>query len=109
MKINWNRSLILGLVKLGILVVLDEESLHGYAIIKKLEEKSHNCCSVSVGSIYPALKELNKLGLIRGEKRVVKGRKRIIYEITKEGRDTLKEGLTKWNELNKATETLFRT
>jgi DNA-binding PadR family transcriptional regulator len=108
MKINWSKSMIMGLVKLGILAVLNENKLHGYEILKKLEEKSHGCCSVSVGSVYPALKELKKMNLISGEKKIVKGRKRIIYEITKEGRDALKEGLSKWGELNNATKKLFK-
>src|SRR3989338_1870147 len=91
MKINWCKSMIMGLVKLGILAVLNKNKLHGYEILKKLEEKSHGYCSVSVGSVYPALKELKKMNLIRSEKKIVKGRKRIIYEITEEGRGALKD------------------
>lgn len=108
MKIDWNKSFILGLVKLGILAVLNENKLHGYEILKKLEEQSHGCCSVSVGSVYPALKELKKMKLVISEKTIVKGRTRIIYEITKEGRETLKEGLKKWNELGNSTKQLFK-
>lgn len=98
---------MLGLVKLYILAILNENKRHGYEIIKELEKKTKGCCNVSVGSIYPALKELETMKLIKGNDKNVKGRKRIIYEITKKGKNALDEGIKKWHDLNDATKTLF--
>lgn len=98
---------MLGLVKLYILVIINENRRHGYDIIKELEKKTKGCCNVSVGSIYPALKELESMKLIKSENKNVEGRKRVMYEITEEGRDALKEGIKKWHEFNDATKALF--
>lgn len=98
---------MLGLVKLYILAILNENKRHGYEIIKELEKKTKGCCNVSVGSIYPALKELETMRLIKGNNKNVEGRKRIIYDITEEGKNTLNEGIKKWYEFNDATEALF--
>ncbi len=108
MNINWDRSLVLGLVKLYILAILNENKKHGYEIIKELEKKTKGCCNVSVGSIYPALKELEAMKLIKRNNKRVEGRKRIIYEIAEEGKNALNEGIKKWHEFNDATEALFK-
>lgn len=109
MNINWDRSLMLGLVKLYILAILNENKRHGYEIIKELEKKTKGCCNVSVGSIYPALKDLETMKLIKGANKSVEGRKRVIYKITAEGKNALDEGIKKWHEFNDATEALFNS
>ncbi|MFH1211265.1 MAG: PadR family transcriptional regulator [archaeon] len=108
MKIDWSRALMLGLVKLGILSVLNEGPLHGYGIIKKIEEKCKGCCKISVGSLYPALKELENKGLVKSRKKVFNGRKRVVYELTKEGEETLRDGLTKWCDFRRWSKDLFQ-
>lgn len=74
-----------GFLKLAILRLVAERPIHGYALIKEIERITSEDWKPSPGSIYPALQDLVKHGMI-----VVKedGRKRI-YEITPSGRAVL--------------------
>ncbi len=103
----WERSFMLGLSKLIVLSVLRNGPLHGYGIIKEIETKSDQCCSITPGSIYPLLREHEKDGLIVSHKSKVGGRDRVNYELTEAGRETLKEGLKMWEVFLKGTRNIF--
>ncbi|MBP2240367.1 DNA-binding PadR family transcriptional regulator [Cytobacillus eiseniae] len=53
-----------GFVQFAILHLLKEESMHGYQIMKELEERSNGTYSASAGTVYPALQELMEQQLI---------------------------------------------
>lgn len=54
-----------GFVQLAILHLLKEESMHGYQIMKELEDRSNGAYSASAGTVYPALQELLDKNLIK--------------------------------------------
>jgi len=72
--------------KLFLLRVLDGRSMHGYEIMKFLEERSHGFYKPSAGSIYPALRGLVK----KGYAAVVGGNGRNVYRITPKGKGYLR-------------------
>jgi PadR family transcriptional regulator PadR len=92
----WEKSFMLGLSKLIVLSVLRSGTLHGYGIIRAIETRTNQCCSITAGSIYPLLAQLKKEELIVDHKTVVSGRSRTNYELTDSGKNTLKEGLEMW-------------
>lgn len=53
-----------GFVQIAILHLLKEDSMHGYQIMKVLEERSDGHYTASPGTIYPALQELLNKNLI---------------------------------------------
>jgi len=53
-----------GFVQLAVLHLLQEESMHGYQIMKELEDRSDGLYNASAGTIYPALQDLLDEGLI---------------------------------------------
>jgi DNA-binding PadR family transcriptional regulator len=55
--------------------------MHGYEMIKEIEERSEGAWTPSPGSIYPTLQMLEDEGLIRGEE--VEGKRR--FTLTEEG------------------------
>jgi DNA-binding PadR family transcriptional regulator len=61
--------------------------MHGYEMIKALEERSHGFYTPSAGSIYPTLQMLEDRGLVTGAE--VEGKK--VYSITEEGKAFLNE------------------
>ena len=71
----------LGEVRLAILSMLAEAPNHGYQLMKALGERLGELYRSSAGTVYPALKQLQKEGLI--ESRLKEGRH--IYRLTKEG------------------------
>jgi len=64
-----------------ILHVLKEKSMHGYEIIRTLEERTHGFWRPSAGSVYPTLQLLEEQELIVGKE---EGGKKI-YSVTDRG------------------------
>ena len=69
-----------GFLESYILLLLKDDSLHGYKIMEKIKEKT-KFWKPSPGSVYPALQSLVKKGFV---KRVEEGRKKK-YVLTKKG------------------------
>ncbi|MEK4027503.1 MULTISPECIES: PadR family transcriptional regulator [Bacillaceae] len=76
-----------GFVQIAILHLLKEESMHGYQIMKELEERSNGAYSASAGTVYPALQELLDQQLI--ELNAESDKK--IYSINRNGTKRLEE------------------
>jgi DNA-binding PadR family transcriptional regulator len=76
-----------GFVQIAILHLLKEESMHGYQIMKELEERSLGAYSASAGTVYPALQELVDQHLIKLEADSDKK----VYSINEEGKRRLEE------------------
>jgi DNA-binding PadR family transcriptional regulator len=56
-----------GDVRTAVLALLAERPMHGYEMIKEIEERTQGAWSPSAGSIYPTLQMLEDEGLVRGE------------------------------------------
>jgi DNA-binding PadR family transcriptional regulator len=66
--------------------------LYGYEIEKIIEERNMRYWTeIGFSSIYYVLKRLEEDDLIRSKERLVKGRSRVIYSITRNGKKILKE------------------
>jgi DNA-binding PadR family transcriptional regulator len=76
-----------GDMKYVLLELLQERPMHGYEMIKALEEKSGGFYSPSPGSIYPTLQMLEDGGLVTANE--AEGKK--VYSITDAGRALLAE------------------
>ncbi|MDQ0756613.1 hypothetical protein QFZ61_002600 [Arthrobacter sp. B3I4] len=72
-----------GEVRSAILALLAERPMHGYQIIREIEERSSGSWKPSAGSVYPTLQLLADEGFIRAEES--NGRK--IYSLTEAGRE----------------------
>ena len=77
-----------------ILGLLSHEELTGYEIKKRMDTALKYFWSASYGSIYPALSDLVHRGLATKREDTGNKRNKLIYTITKDGRDYLKEWLT---------------
>jgi DNA-binding PadR family transcriptional regulator len=76
-----------GDVKYALLELLRERPMHGYEMIKALEEKSGGFYTPSAGTIYPTLQLLEDRGLVTVSE--AEGKK--VYSITDAGRAFLEE------------------
>lgn len=77
----WSRARR-GNVRAAILSVLAEEPMHGYQIMRRLEERSGGMWRPSPGSVYPTLQLLEDQGFIKGEE--VEGRR--VFSLTEAGK-----------------------
>ncbi|MFF2347398.1 PadR family transcriptional regulator [Pseudarthrobacter sp. NPDC058119] len=72
-----------GEVRAAVLALLAEQPMHGYQIIREIEERSGGSWKPSAGSVYPTLQLLADEGSISAEEAI--GRK--IYSLTEAGRE----------------------
>jgi DNA-binding PadR family transcriptional regulator len=74
-----------GEVRLALLSMLADQPMHGYELMRRLEERSGGIYRASAGTIYPTLQQLEDEGLVESESR--EGKK--VYRLTEEGRREL--------------------
>ena len=81
-----------------LLAVLERDPLHAYAVREALREGSGGRFDLSDGTVYPALRRLEHLGLVTSSWSVVDGRHLRIYRLTPAGRDKLSADRNAWRE-----------
>ena len=93
-------------IDMVILGLLSHEDLTGYDIKKRIDGAVSFFWKGSFGNIYPALKDMESAGFIEKTDSSVGGRERIVYHISKSG----KEQLVNWlNEEQAANELRYET
>ena len=84
-------GLVQGTLHMLVLKTLTLEPLHGYGIGVRLEQISRGVFAVNAGSLFPALRRLERDGLIKGDWRVTENNRRAkYYSLTTEGRAHLR-------------------
>jgi DNA-binding PadR family transcriptional regulator len=77
-----------GISTLCILAIIDRAEngeIHGYAILKNLEEETNEMLVVEEGTLYPLLRKLEGNGILKSERKIVENRMRKLYSITERG------------------------
>lgn len=95
MKIN--KELMKGSTVILILTLLERKPMYGYEMSKEMEMRSSGVLSLKEGTLYPILHTLESEGMVEsywsdGEG----GRRRKYYQITKKGKEHLKEKQLEW-------------
>lgn len=90
------RGLFLGFIRLHILYHATHEAIYGVAMIQELGRHGY---SLSPGTLYPMLREMEEAGYLRREDRVVGGKLRKYYTATDAGYQALDEARGKLHEL----------
>jgi len=81
-ELSGTARVILGMIALG--------RDTGYDIKQLVDASTRHFWAASYGQIYPELRRLEQLGLVRGEERPAGGRARTVYELTGAGRESLR-------------------
>jgi PadR family transcriptional regulator, regulatory protein PadR len=79
-----------------LLAALRDGPTHGYALVRLLEQRSGGVFVLGEGTIYPALRRLERAGLLRSRETLVDGRTRRSYELTRAGEEALTEQEHDW-------------
>jgi PadR family transcriptional regulator PadR len=87
-----------------VLAVLNDAPLHGYGIAREIEAKSADALSFGEGTLYPALKILERDGFIVGRWDTASGSgpARKVYDITPEGKEELARIREAWIEYSRS-------
>jgi len=94
----WKQQMKKGYLKLMILFTLLREPLHGYEIIKRINEYSFGLLTPTFGALYPSLRELENKKLIKGIWKS-DGRRIKVYEITENGKKVFEKTVRKHLEM----------
>jgi len=87
-----------GSTELVILALLAEQSLYGFEISKRIEERTGGILCFTLASLYPMLYELEKRGWIAGRWEANQaGRDRRYYGLTPAGKKQLAPLRREWN------------
>lgn len=81
-----HRDLFPGALEIMILQSLRLKPMHGYALVKHIQQASEDLLRVEEGSLYPALQRMLREGWLESETGVsAKGRPTRIYRVTEAG------------------------
>ena len=90
-------GLVQGTLYMLILKTLTLEPLHGHGIGVRLEQISQGVFKVNAGSLFPALRRLERDGLVKGAWRVTENNRQAkYYALTAAGRAQLKRETREW-------------
>ena len=90
-------ELLKGTLDVLILKTLSWGPLHGYGVSKSIREATADAFQVEEGALYPALRRLEKRGLVEAEWGVTDtGREARFYRLTDAGRKALETELRSW-------------
>ncbi|WP_026875165.1 helix-turn-helix transcriptional regulator [Jiangella gansuensis] len=92
-----------------ILAVVRDRPLHGYGIAEALHSRSDGAIDLPTGTLYPALRRLERLGYLRSAWDTVGGRKRRTYELTRSGRAQLATQQRAWAEMTTVVSSILGT
>jgi DNA-binding PadR family transcriptional regulator len=82
-----------------ILLVLSEEDVHGYGLMKRVEEQSSGRVRLEVGSLYRLIGRLRDEGLIERAGEDEASSRRRDYRITERGRRALDQEVARLREV----------
>jgi len=90
-------GLVQGTLDMLILRTLALEPMHGYGIALRIEQISRGVFRVNPGSLFPALRRLERAGWIKPEWRSTENNRRAKYYIlTERGREQLEVETNQW-------------
>jgi transcriptional regulator len=89
-----------GTLELLILRAVSLGSLHGYGVLRRIEQLSSGALLIEEGALYPALWRLERQKLVKAEWGVSdNNRKAKFYSITNDGKARLGEQVEAWDRL----------
>lgn len=107
---NKQTDLVQGTLHMLVLKTLALEPMHGYGIGIRLEQISKGVFRVNAGSLFPALRRLERDGLITGDWQVTENNRRAkYYSLTSLGRASLKREARDWEVQTAAIARILRT
>lgn len=103
-------DLLHGTLDMLILKALTRGPMHGYAVVRWIQQITDDALRVEEGSLYPALHRLEKRRWISSSWGVSENnRKAKYYKITARGRKQLADELSGWQRLTEAITKVMQT
>ena len=105
-----DRELLKGSISLLLLSLLSRGEMYGYEILQEAARRSANAFAFKEGTLYPALHQLEKRGLIKAEWRTGEnGRERKYYSLTAKGKKASRQYEKQWEHLTGAVKAVLES
>ncbi|MBY0222994.1 MULTISPECIES: PadR family transcriptional regulator [Sporosarcina] len=95
-----DQEMMKGSIDLILLSLIAQRDLYGYEIVKVLKELSNDTYEMSEGTLYAALKRLEKKGWVESYWQGTEGSRRKYYRLTDEGGVALENKQENWEWMN---------
>lgn len=97
---NYWKSLInQSAIRFFILRALWDKDSYGFILSEEIRDLSWGFCAPTESTLYPALNDMEKQGLILGTKITANSRTRKVYHITDLGRSAFRTAAKTWGEV----------
>ena len=101
-------AVLQGTLDLLILRIVALEPLHGYGIVRRIEQMSGEALQIRQGSLYPALYRMEQRGLLTADwKTNESGKEAKYYRLTKAGQKALEAETEGWKRLRAAIDLIL--
>ena len=101
-----NAETLKGHLDLLLLAAVQPEAAHGYAIAERLRARSSGAFDLPEGTLYPALHRLERAGLLSSKWSEVNGRRRRVYQLTRQGHKSLAQRNDEWRDFARAVQSV---
>jgi PadR family transcriptional regulator PadR len=97
---EYDREFLTGTVGVLILSLLSEREMYGYEMLQEAERRSARTFQLKEGTLYPALRQMERSGLLKAKWRESDaGRPRKYYALTPKGRKQAQSKRAQWDGL----------
>ncbi|MCC2631659.1 MAG: lineage-specific thermal regulator protein [Patescibacteria group bacterium] len=97
--VYWRSLINQSAIRFFILRALWDKDSYGYILSKEIEELSWGFCTPTESTLYPALNDMEKKGLIRATTISANSRTRKMYHITDTGKLAFRTAAKTWGEI----------
>lgn len=105
---DYDREFLTGTVGVLILSFLAERTMYGYEMLQEAERRSARAFQLKEGTLYPALRQMERAGLIKGAWRESEaGRRRKYYSLTAKGRHRAESKRRQWSAISLAMQAIL--
>ena len=105
---DYDREFLTGTVGVLILSFLVERPMYGYEMLQEAERRSARAFQLKEGTLYPALRQMERAGLVRAVWRESDaGRSRKYYSLTPKGRRRAESKRRQWNAISVAMQAIL--
>jgi DNA-binding PadR family transcriptional regulator len=95
----WRALINQSAIRFFILRALWDKDSYGYILSGEIEELSWGFCTPTESTLYPALADLERRGLIHSSAVVANSRTRKMYHITEQGKLAFRTAAKTWGEI----------
>jgi len=97
-----NPSFMNGVPELLILRTLAANEMYGYELVQAIRARTNQAISIGEGVVYPALHALEAGGMLKSRRKLVNGRTRVYYAVTRKGEKHLTGLVRHWQHITDA-------